>query len=76
MHEWQPIETAPKDRPVLVHPGLWAGRTCSIATWNDDKYAKKPRPFWGRDDDMGRITYSRNAPPTHWMPLPPAPEAA
>lgn len=52
---WQRIETAPKDRDVL----LWATRT--------------PHAFidqWGRYD---RHNHPRI---THWMPLPPAPDAA
>lgn len=70
--DWQPIETAPKDgTAVLVYPGTWSGRSASIAKWESDKYAKKPRPFWRRDDDMGRVTISRERSPTHWMPLPP-----
>lgn len=69
--EWQPIETAPKDgSPVLVYPPLWVNKTCSIAKYNDDKFAKKPKPYWNRDDCFGRITENRMKPPTHWMPLP------
>ena len=71
---WQPIDTAPKDgTAVLVSPGTWSGRSASIAKWESDKYAKKPRPYWGRDDDLGRVTISREHPPTHWMHLPPPP---
>lgn len=72
--EWQNIETAPKDgTPVLVFPATWSGRTASVAIWDDDKYAKKPRPYWHREDGFGRVTISRENPPTHWMPLPDAP---
>ena len=72
---WQPIETAPKDgTAVMVYPGTWSGRSASIAKWESDKYAKKPRPYWSRDDDFGRVTFSREHPPTHWMPLPPPPD--
>ena len=68
---WQPIETAPKDgTAVLVYPGTWSGRSASIAKWESNKYAKTPRPYWSRDDDLGRVTFSREHPPTHWMPLP------
>lgn len=70
---WQPIETAPKDRAVLVHPATWNERTASIAKWDMDQYAKKPRPYWSRDDDLGKVTISRERPPTHWMPLPAPP---
>ena len=72
--EWRDIETAPKDGTnVLVYPPLWNSRTCSIAHYDDDKYSKKPRPVWRRDDDFGRVTYSRSTPPSAWMPLPPPP---
>lgn len=74
MENWQPIETAPTDGTcVLVYPPLWNGRSCSIARYDNDEHAKSPKPFWKRDDDMGRATFSRSIPPTHWMPLPPSP---
>ncbi len=72
---WQPIDTAPKDgTAVLVYPGTWSGRSASIAKWESNKYAKTPRPYWSRDDDLGRVTFSREHPPTHWMPLPLPPD--
>ena len=71
---WMPIDTAPKDgSAVLVYPPIWVQRTCSVATYKSDRYAKKPRPYWKRDDAMGKVGYSRDKPPTHWRPLPPAP---
>lgn len=73
---WLPIETAPMDgTSVLVYPPTWGGKTCSVASYNTDKYAKKPRPYWDRDDSMGRVSCSRECPPTHWQPLPPPPAA-
>jgi hypothetical protein len=74
---WQPIETAPKDGTyVLVYPATWGGMSCSVAQWAEDKYAKTPRPFWTRLDDLGKVTISRQKPPTHWQPLPQPPEPA
>ncbi len=71
--EWRPIETAPKDGTfVIVWPPTWNGVT-SCAHWNADEYLKKPQPYWSRTDDLGRKK-SREKPPTHWLPLPPAPE--
>ncbi len=65
---WQPIETAPKDGThVIVWPPTWDGVT-SCAYWDDDKYAKRPRPFWKRSDDLNRVSISRGKQPTHWMP--------
>jgi hypothetical protein len=72
---WQPIETAPKDRThVLVAPGTWGSKDASIAYWDADKYSKSQRPYWRRTDDYGRVTISREKQPTHWMPLPAAPQ--
>jgi hypothetical protein len=71
---WLPIETAPKDGSyVFVWPPLWNG-TIGCACWDEDGFARRPRPFWRRLDDMGRITESRDNQPTHWRPLlaPPA----
>lgn len=68
---WQPIATAPLDGTyVLVWPPTWTG-VISCARWSLDEYAKRPRPFWKRTDDMGRVTLSRDKPPTHWALLAP-----
>lgn len=73
MSEWQPIETAPKDgKYVLVWPGRCTGIACDIARWEDDKYAKSPRPFWARIG-FSTKTGDRVNSPTHWQPLPPPP---
>lgn len=70
MNEWQPIETAPKDgTKVLVYTGTRNGMTASPAMWDEDKYAKRIRPFWSRLDAIGRSD-SRGNQPTHWMPMP------
>lgn len=70
---WQPIETAPKDGTrVLLY---WAAATLSnqpffaCGRWNDDRYNKKPRPYW--DGDMahnGKREYQQN-PPTLWAEI-------
>lgn len=73
---WQPIETAPKDKKVLVWFSDLSGGTADIAKLDDDKYAKKPRPYWSGNYErvLGILAY-RNGKPTHWIPLPEAPEA-
>lgn len=71
--EWRPIEAAPKDRTgVLVVPSVWASTPCDVATFDDDRYAKKPRPFWRRQG-VSSNARDREKPPTHWRPLPTPP---
>ena len=71
---WQHIDTAPKDGAIiLVYPATWSKMTASPACWDDDRYAKNPRPYWNRLDAT-RTRDSRDSPPSHWMPMPPPPE--
>ena len=77
MSEWQPIETAPKDKRILLYrptaPEWWmvmGGR------YDSDKYAKNPKPYWSTDNwSLGKMEQRQNA-PTHWMPLPEPPKSA
>jgi hypothetical protein len=60
---WRPIESAPKDGPVLIAEGN--GAMC-VAVWDrgDDEWMA-----WGAGDGtLHCIVY-----PTHWRPLPPPP---
>jgi hypothetical protein len=72
--DWRPIDSAPKDERVLVGWDALRMPPC-IGWWDDDAYAVKPRPFWANDrlHMMGR-RWTRDHPPTHWMPVPPGPE--
>jgi len=70
---WQPIESAPKDMNILLLlPPAFDGDTSRVhvGRWSDDKYAMNPRPYW-RNDREGSLgtRWTRNYPPTHWMPL-------
>lgn len=60
--DWQPIETAPKETPVLIWNGEWV---LIGEQWGDTPWSE-----WGNEADAlnGRQ-------PTHWMPLPDPPEA-
>lgn len=77
MSEWQPIETAPKDKRILLYrptaPEWWmvmGGR------YDSDEYAKNPKPYWSTDNwSLGKTEQRQNA-PTHWMPLPEPPKSA
>jgi hypothetical protein len=64
MNDWQPIETAPRDQPILA--------------WVPDEVHMKPIGYavvyringqWVREGD----DYDLVVEPTHWQPLPPLP---
>lgn len=69
--KWQPIETAPKDRYILLYIEF-LGVICGH--WENDGYAKNPKPYWTNDLELlfGKKG-CRWLQPTHWMPLPEAP---
>lgn len=69
--EWLPIETAPKDgQKILVfRPKRNGDGSVDLAYWDDQKYHKKPFPFWNSCLHHG-ILWCRDYPPTHWRPLP------
>lgn len=73
MINWQPIETAPKDGTrillYLFNP-YNNSREFQIGKWNEDKYVKKPKPYWSTDREAlwgKRVT--QQATVTHWSPL-------
>jgi hypothetical protein len=69
--QWMPISTAPKDgtRVLLLLPD----NSISVGFWHDDKYAKKPRPFWRYDAWDHMVSICRAFQPTRWLPLPKPP---
>ena len=75
-NEWQPIETAPKDeRIILFRPDSYDWAQIIIGKFDDDKYAKKPRPYWSHErQKVTGIQEAREHQPTHWKPLPVKPD--
>jgi len=77
MSEWQPIETAPKDRPIIgygPHEGM------GIIQWRSGLQMLPPTWLYqagGHDAiefmDWGGTDYRVFSVVTHWMPLPDAP---
>lgn len=59
MSAWQPIETAPKDGTYVLCGA--PGSTATVYFWNG--------AAWDDGDFFSNETW-----PTHWMPLPSAPE--
>lgn len=74
---WQPIETAPKDRDVLLwFPAMCSTPKASVGNWDDDRYAKKPRPFWTCEcEGWAGKNLLRANPPTHWCEITPPEDA-
>jgi hypothetical protein len=71
--EWRTIETAPKDVEVLLY---CPAQGCVRGRWDDDKYNRKPRPYWKNDRTaLFGINATRADQPTHWIPLPDPPNA-
>ncbi len=70
MSEWQPIETAPKDRTPI---DVWGdyGRVCDVS-WRDAPSHDERGAGW-RDTDGTFLGPPFLATPTHWMPLPDPP---
>lgn len=76
MNTWQPIETAPKDGTHLLlwypdyHRKVWVGHYYSTETFEHGKLKRKSEGWHNGADVMSMM---RECKPTHWMPLPPAP---
>lgn len=67
---WQPIETAPLDKIIQ----LWRAGKWDVGKFQDDRYAKYPKPFWeGYYTHWNGLRWMRLNPPTHWMDVPAAP---
>lgn len=71
---WQPIETAPKDKKIMAFCPKFG--VVGPVRWEEQKYHSRPRPYWSHwgEGTLGK-TWVRDDQPTHWMPLPTAPEA-
>lgn len=71
MAEWQPIETAPKDREILLTDATTA-EAYAVAHYDESSEpGREGMPFWFTADGAG---YHFEA-FTHWMDLPSQPQA-
>lgn len=64
MSEWQPIETAPKNKAVIACDGSAVGEACLI------QYEDNISGWYWASDRSAMLSQ-----PSHWMPLPSPPEA-
>lgn len=65
---WRPIETAPKDRDILVCDARTLDGCCQVVCW-DDSADDESMWRWATSDGP---TFHRLA-FTHWLPLPKPP---
>ena len=63
--EWEKIETAPKDRSVLV----WTGKNMYCAIWVKNFHTDNEAWMIARTDDGELLVV-----PTHWQELPKPPQ--
>lgn len=74
--EWLPIESAPKDKRILLgyEKNIFNGINSVCGKWDDDKYDNNPKPFWTHDlYKLKGMRETRLQQPVYWMPLPEAP---
>ena len=62
--KWEPIETAPKDRDVLLWWPYWSRRP-TIGYWKHTR--------WMAENALQDSVGDSGPQPTHWMPLPDPP---
>lgn len=80
---WQPIDTAPKFKIVLVHykNRLGNGRTMRARYYlpetleSDESESGWADEGWYEESEAYEYLMHLEGEPTHWMPLPPAPDA-
>jgi hypothetical protein len=70
--QWMPIETAPKDTPILASDQFGV---MSVVYWRDVSSSHLPRYAWSSHYD-NEYMHHVEAFPTHWMPLPNPPTKA
>ena len=73
--QWQPIETAPANKRVLLYD-----EEDGIVTGMNEQWEYQGRKIddWNAFDghDLGDSDYCRMIKPTYWMPLPDKPRAS
>lgn len=78
MGEWQPIDTAPVDKVILVYGYDDYEKRVIIATAYNTRGIAPAGNHYSRWDSFGCYSWEEEelaCNPTHWMPLPEAPNA-
>ena len=68
---WQTMDSAPREGRILVAiKSTFDGKArVEIRRYDDDGYAKRPKPYWA-SDDPSRARIDRQDTPDLWAPLP------
>ena len=77
MSEWQPIETAPKDRRIMLAlpKQKYGEKRVVFGIWNQDEYARKPRPYFSYDQSVSMgMVWTRDTQPIAWQEVPEPPK--
>jgi len=81
MTEWQPIETAPRDRPILGFGQKWQGEIYGVfdgPTFDIIEGGPRADTDWEKNGEWWLCTtgdaYACWLLPTHWQPLPDPPK--
>jgi hypothetical protein len=71
-NEWQPIESAPQEREVIVSDGAYVCTAYQVFP-HEWMLMSKGKDIWEGGDERGGPADLDDCPPTHWMPLPEPP---
>ena len=75
MHmQWQPIETAPSGKAVLIHYKNRLGNSRVIKARYIQRFTEEAVNDDGEGVDDYAFVMVNEGQPTHWMPLPETPE--
>ena len=74
MNNWEPIETAPHDRAILLYRPNAGPCQVAVGYWEGQKLKMDPKPYWAIAlANYNQVRYARAYLPTHWMDLPKPP---
>lgn len=73
--QWQPMDTAPVDRRIMLRRPRWHGGdratlTTSFGRWEAQPYHKTPRPYWADEQSIYSVAQNRESVPVGWREIP------
>lgn len=73
--QWQPMDTAPVDRRIMLKRPRWHGGpnatlVVGIGRYETQQYHKTPRPYWNDDQTCYSVADNRKSAPIGWKEIP------